>query len=355
MTDMIKKAMEVGFDKRRKPSMLLANLFKVKKLKTNKVEIQGRVVDSIYSVDVKLGTGGRRQTLSEHETQEFTIPEYNDLVVISEDDMFKAQFGETVYEQKAANVANMINDRQIVLSDMQRRAEEKQASDALFFGSITLAGGGKINFKKKATHDIQVATKWNAAGATPLKDIEAACKVCVDDALLAATEFNLWLEDSGLTALLANEEFRANADINKGIKRTDINIPLEATPGGLFHGRVTVGSNIVNIWTYNEKYTIPKGYNFENEGAKVGYIPTGRALIVPVETNFKRYYAAINNVNAPSGALGGAKLELVETEQMAYAYDELNDGSAVTKAGVKSRPLCVPVDIDSFATLKGLV
>ena len=65
MTDMIKKAMEVGFDKRRKPSMLLANLFKVKKLKTNKVEIQGRVVDSIYSVDVKLGTGGRRQTLSE--------------------------------------------------------------------------------------------------------------------------------------------------------------------------------------------------------------------------------------------------------------------------------------------------
>lgn len=355
MADLIKKAVEIGFDKRRKPSMLLANLFKATKLKTTKVEIQGRVVDEIYSVDVKLGTGGRRMTLSEHDTQEFTVPEYNDLAVISEEDMFKAQLGETEYTQKAANVANLINERQEVISDMQRRAEEKQASDALFFGQIVLAGGTKISFKKKATHDIQPTNKWNAAAGDPIKDIQDACKLCIDDGRLAATEFNLWLEDSALTALLANTKFQANADINKGIKRTDINMPIEQTPGGLFHGRITVGSNIVNIWSYNEKYTIPKGYGFENEGTKVGYIPTGRALLVPANPNFKRYYGAINNVNAPSGSLGGAKLQLVETEQLAYAYDELVDGSAVTKAGVKSRPLCVPVDVDSFATFKGLV
>jgi hypothetical protein len=33
-----------------------------------------------------------------------------------------------------------------------------------------------------------------------------------------------------------------------------------------------------------------------------------------------------------------------------YAYDVVKGGSAITEAGVKSRPLCVPVDIDTFAT-----
>ena len=59
MTGAVKKAMEIGFDNRQKPSMFLANLFKKKQLKGIKVELQGRVVESYYSVDVKLGTGKR--------------------------------------------------------------------------------------------------------------------------------------------------------------------------------------------------------------------------------------------------------------------------------------------------------
>lgn len=355
MADLIKKAMEVGFDKIQEPSMLLSNLFKKVQLKTTKVEVQGRVVDNIYSVDVKMGTGARRQTLSEFDTQEFTVPEYNDMTVITEEDVCKVNFGETEYTNKAANVADLINERQKPLSLMQRRAEEKQASDSLFFGMVVLAGGTKISYKKKATHDITPATKWNATGGDPIEDIRKAIELCITDGRLAATEFNLWMEDSGLTALLANEKFQKNSDVNKGIKRTDIAIPVEKTPGGLFHGRITVGSNIVNIWSYNEKYTIPKGFGFENEGTQVGYIPKGCALLTPANPNFKKYYGAINNVNAPSNSLGGAKLQLVEVEQLPYAYDELDDGSAVTKAGVKSRPLYVPVDVDSFATFKGLV
>ena len=77
-------------------------------------------------------------------------------------------------------------------------------------------------------------------------------------------------------------------------------------------------------------------------------------MIVPVNPNFRKYYGAVNNVNAQS-PIGGGKLQLVQTEQLPYAYDEVIDGSAVTKAGVKSRPLCVPVDVDCFATFKDLV
>lgn len=355
MADLLKKAMEVGFDKRQKPSMLLSNMFKTKLLRTTKVEVQGRVVKSIYSVDVKLGTGGRRVELSSYDKKEFTVPEYNDFAVITEEDILKAQLGENEYNQQIANIANLINDKQMPISDMQKRAVEKQASDALFQGKIVLTGGVEVEFNKKATHTISKSSaKWNTATGDPIKDIGDACQLCIDDALLGVTVFNFFAGKDVINALFQNEKFRENADANKGIKRSDIGVPQELVPGGAYHGRISVDSSLVNIWSYNEKYTIPTGYNFANEGAKVSYIPAGCALIIPENPNFTKYYGAISNVNAPSG-IGGSKLQLVKAEQLPYAYDELVDGSAVTKAGVKSRPLCVPVDIDCFATFKDLV
>ena len=139
----VKKVMEVGFDKRQKPSMLLSNLFKVKQLNGIKVEVQGRSVKNFYSVDVKLGTGGRYNSLDEYDKRDFVMPEYNDIANLNEEDVFKAQFGETEYEQ-TANIVKAINDGQEIFSDKQRRAEEKQASDALFYGKVALCGGNKI-------------------------------------------------------------------------------------------------------------------------------------------------------------------------------------------------------------------
>lgn len=355
MSGLIKKVMEVAFDKKQKPSMFLANFFKKRQLKTIKVEVQGRTVKSIYSIDVNLGTGGRRVDLSQYEKQEFTVPEYNDYAVISEEDMFKAQLGETEYTAQAAKMADLITDRQEVISDSQRRAEEKQAADALFNGKVVLANGTEIAYNKKATHTIdKTSAKWNGSSGNPIADIKDACKLCVDDGKVATGLFNLILEDAGLVAMLANANFKASSNFDQGIKRTDINIPVELTPGAMFHGQISCGSYRVNIWTYNEKYTIPTGYGFANEGTEVGYIPQGCGILLPDNPNFVRYYGAVNNVNA-NGGIGGAKLELQEVEQLPYAYDKVSGGSAITEAGVKSRPLCVPVDVDSFATFKNLV
>lgn len=356
MADVIRKAMEVGFDKKQKPSMFLANLFKKVQLKGIKVEIQGRVIEGYYSVDTKLGTGGRYNSLDEYDKTDYTVPEYNDIASLNEEDVFKAQLGQTEYDQ-TANILNSINDGQEIFSDKQRRSEEKQASDGLFYGKITLAGGNKIDFKKKDTHKISVAAaKWNTAAADPVKTLSSAIALCMKDGKIGVSEWNLIFESKGLDALLGNENFRKNSKWNDGIKRTDINMPVEATPGAMFHGRATIGGYIVNIWSYDETYTVPKGFNFANEGETFGYIPAGCALLVPMNPNFKRYYGAINNTNAPTTpGIGGNKLQLVEQEQLPYAYDVLEDGSATTKYGVKSRPLLVPVDIDSFATIHDIV
>lgn len=356
MTDVIKKAMEVGFDLKQKPSMFLAGLFKKDQLKGIKVEVQGRVVEGYYSVDTKLGTGGRYNSIDEYDKAEFTVPEYNDIASLTEEDIFKAQLGQTEYDQ-TANILSTINDGQAIFSDKQRRAEEKQASDGLFYGKLTLAGGNKVDFKKKASHKISVSSaKWNTANGDPVDVISKAIALCIKDGKISRAEWNLIFEQKGLNAFLGNAKFKANSNWNEGIKRNDINMPVELTPGAMFHGRISVGSYLVNIWGYDEQYTVPKGYGFAHEGETFTYIPEGCALLVPMNPNFKRYYGAINNTNAPTTpGIGGNKLQLVQQEQLPYAYDVLVDGSATTKYGVKSRPLLVPIEIDSFATIHDIV
>lgn len=359
MSDLIKKTMRVSFDKKQKPSMFLRNFFKKVQLDSNKVELQGRTVKAVYSVDVKAGTGGRLIDVAKHEKKEYTLPEYNDYSVITEDDVQKLHLGETEYTKAkdAAKVADLITDRQEIISDAQRRAEEKQASDALFQGQIVLVGGDKIVFDKKASHTIdKTAAKWSAATSDPIADITAACNLCVQDGKVKSSLFNLVLEDAGLIALLGNAKFKENANFDNGIKRTDINIPEELTPGAMFHGRFSAGSFRINLWTYNEKYEIPKGFNFAGEGTEVGYIPTGCGALLPDNPNFTCNYGVVNNVDASNGAfLAGAKLNMQEVEQLPYAYDVIQRGSAHTEAGVKSRFACITDDVDSFATFKNLV
>lgn len=350
----VKKAMEKVFDKKRKPTMFLSNFFQTRMLKGKKVELQSRTVKSIYSVDVKLGTGGRLMDFSSFDKTEYTVPEYNDYAVITEDEMFNQNFGETEYTEQVTNIVDKITEKQEIISDAQRRAEEKQATDALLVGEITLADGSKITFNKLATHTIDLANKeWNVAAGDPVTAIANACQLCIDDGKISGQVFNLILETSGLAALLANAKFIANSNAIAGIKRSDINMPVEKTPGAVFHGQFAVGNFIINLWSYNQKIEIPVGYNLANEGTEVGLIPVGYGILLPENPNFVKYYGAVNNTNAPLTA-PGAKLSLQQVEQLPYAYDVVKHGSSVTEAGVKSRPLHVPADVNAFATFKNI-
>ena len=240
---------------------------------------------------------------------------------------------------------------------MQVRSIEKQASDAFFNGKIVLSNGDEIEYNKLDTHSIDLdGREFDETGTDAPKILKDACKLCRDDGKIGTSVFHLIMEDDGLAALLGNAKFIANCQVQAGIDRTKITMPEELTAGATFHGQFAVGTNKINVWTYNEKYEIPTGFNFAGEGTEVGYIPSGCAILLPDKPKFRRYYGAVNSVDASTGSnVGGAKLNLQKKEQAPYSYDTVENGSAVTKAGVKSRPLLVPVDINSFATLKNIV
>lgn len=341
------------FEKKINPTTALWALGDVKMRSGLTVRIQKRILKNIPAVDVALGTGGRYTTSDKYDYVDFTVPEYNQMEKITEEDVFKVHFGETEYSQ-AANIIELVTDKQATLQDTIILAQELQARDALFFGKITLTSGNVIDYNLKDTHKITVENKWNAANGTPLTDLSDAADVIINDSRLTSPIFHLYMEEKGMNALLSNPEFKSNADYDAGYKRTQVAMPLEKTPGVTYHGTFAKGSKIFHLWGYKATYTVPEGYNYADEGKQKTYIPTGQALLFNEGTKFQANYGAINDTNNQKTDVPTGRLNLKKVKYLPYSYGVTQHGSSWTDVGVKSRPLFVPIDVDGYAVLKGL-
>lgn len=352
--ELLRSSVRKAFDKKAPVTNFLSNLFEPEELTTTKVTLHGRAVKAIYSEDVVPGTDGNRIELSNFEETEYEIPEYNDYGTVAAVDLAKQQFGESRFSEKVAYAANMIAEKQIWASDMQKRAEEKQAADALLYGRITLKSGKKIDFKKPATHDVDKSSaKWNTDKGDPVADIGNACSLIKSDAKLAGGEYHAIMGELAYNALIASGKLKANSNWNNGITLNDIKFPEEMAGGANFHGRLVANGKIINIWTYDAEYVIPDG--LANAGAKVGYIPAGAVIIVPAKRTFKRYYGA--NASVPNNYKNFLTdpVQLVKSQQYFYEYAILGGGNCFVEAGCKSRPLHVPTDPNEIATLKNVI
>lgn len=341
------------FEKKINPTTALWALGDVKMRSGITVRIQKRILKNIPAVDVALGAGGRYASDDKYDYVDFTVPEYNQFDKITEEDVFKVNFGETEYSQ-IANIINLVTDKQQNLKDTIILAQELQARDALFFGKITLTSGGVIDFDLKDTHKITVSNAWSSANGKPLTDLSEAADIITNDSRLISPVFHLYMEEKGLNALLSNPEFKSNADYDAGYKRTQVSMPLEKTPGVTYHGTFAKGSKIFHLWGYKATYTIPKGFNYADEGQQKTFIPTGRALLFNDGTKFQTNFGAINDTNNQKTDIPTGRLNLKKVKYLPYSYGVTENGSSWTVAGVKSRPLFVPVDVDGYAVLKGL-
>lgn len=358
MIEAFKKAMVKAFEKVAPPTNFLASFFKPVFLDGIAVEIQGQDVAATYSVDVELGTEGRRHEISKHNTEEFVVPEYNDFEEISELDCFKVHLGETGYEKSLGKMNSKIVSKQKKYADMQARAIEKQAADALLNGKIVLADKSKIEFRKKASHDIDCSSKkWSFDSNNPLPEVENGCKLIKQDGKCITPQFNLILESNGLNALLANKFFKENSNYNNKIERSNIKLPEEKTIGAYFHGQFSAGSYVVNLWAYDGSYTIPTGFGFANEGQQTTYIPKGRGILLPMETDYELYYGAMAEVGDAKSLVDmlTGVFNLVKTKFLNYIQIVTGKGRASLLAGVKCRPLAVPINIDTCVTFSNIV
>ena len=358
-TDLERRAMVEVFNKKASPTMFLSGLAQTPERNisdTTKVVMDIKRHGEDIAIDVVRGTHGRGNIRKRFTTKEYIPPVYDEYAWMNENELLLNRMaGRTEYDPVLmADILDIITDDMVTLNDKIDRAKEKQASDALFGGTIPLVNGDTIDFKQKATHQTNSAALgnavWSNAAGDPDDDLQQLCTLNRKDGLGTSTDTifgeTAWKLYKNNTKVQTKTNFR-RADL------ITIRPPEMNADGANFQGQITVGEYNLNVWTYPQFYLVPTGFGLPNEGTKVPYVPTSKVWVGRIGARMDWLYAGIAKLvpadpRLESIGLGNVPMTFRGERHLYGAVDFFGENA---KYGVKSAPVFVPTDIDSFSVI----
>ena len=297
---------------------------------------------------VVIGAGGNPNDYGEYTTKEYVPPMYDEYIPINVFDGFARLPGENpinVIRDYQARVLARAVSAQVKLTNKIIRAKELQAAQALFNGKVTLkysVGDSLfVDFKQKATHNVNVTTAWSNVAADAIGDIETMCRVVATDGFakptVAVFGHTAWANFNKNTAVNARLDQRNR---NPG----QISKPEWMDKGGVFHGTYTFGAYELEMWTYEGMYDDP-----ENSEATTYYVPENKVMIIAPDARRDIHYAAVpcfQVLEDSKRAMYNTNGLWVPTESKMLPYLQVDMMSMANISGVRSRPLYVPHAID---------
>jgi hypothetical protein len=350
--------MAAAFKLKAMPTRFVSSWFQspdANKFDTTEIVVDIKRNNESIAVDVVRGTQGRNNVNKRFTTKTYTPPVYDEYANFNESERLNRALGQTEYDDHSmAVVIAAITDDQAEMQAKIIRAIEKQAVDSLFAGQIALINGDTVDFKQKATHKIAPVVDWSNANGVPLDDMAGAAKLNRQDGYKQTTD-GLFGEDA-LKLLFNNDQFKEKANQQfEQAQNMAIRPPMMNSEGAVFHGQLTIGDYRINIWSYPQFYDVPLGYSLPNEGTKVPYIPTDKVFIGNASgSRFDLYYAGIEKLAvAPDPRLASLGLSMIPMTMKGdfHEYGAIDQLAQNAIYGVKSAPLCVPTEIDSFCIL----
>lgn len=291
---------------------------------------------------------------------EVVPPTYLSERVIDIKEMLKREPGETEWLSAGERVnwltgmANKIRDGKNLITNMITRSLEKQASQVIQTGTITLTdqNGNNayvLNLGKDTNQIVDVntsSTKWDATGGDPEKDIDSLAQYIADHAYVNCTTL--------IFGRKAWESFVSHAKIEKKINKETFNMGSLANEvrnhGEIYKGFIILGSFRFNLYVYNAAYE-----SFLT-GTSTRYLDEKSVLVMPEyeDLDFRLLNAVYPMIPSESRfanlvpdevRLNGVRFyNKVYTDETANAY----------KVQVAARPLCLPVSMDNWGVLKNV-
>ena len=351
--DFTRRAMAAVFKKKALPTMFLSSMFQSPE--ANKKDTVEIVVDikrngERIAIDIVRGTGGRNNVNKRFTTKTYTPPVYNEAGNFNENERLQRAIGKTEYDENTmADVVAAITDDQVDLQDTILRAIEKQAADAFFTGTVVLINSDTVDFKQKATHQITPSPVWSNASGVPLDDLQGGATLNRKDG--QTTTRDLIMGEDFWKVLKNNAQFKEFADFRR-VDQVNVRPPVMNSDGANFHGTLTIGEYVINLWTYPQFYFVPTDFGLANEGTLVPYIPTDKGWLGTIGARFDLYFAGIAKLVPADPRLVSFGIAQVPTAMKGdfhtYGYTDIPGKNVIY--GVESAPLCVPTDIDSFCT-----
>lgn len=247
-------------------------------------------------IAVPVGRGGspRMNTGDNWVNKEFTPPQFKEGAIISWDDLYDRQFGESpITEGDQARAANIVMRSSLEmgsnLADKIARALELQSAQVFQTGGITTVDetGATVfseTFGAPAAHFASAGVLWtNAATATPLTDLENHCQLILANGGSAVTDIPFG--GTAWSSFLNTDQVQKRADIRNYelLKIGGVATPPEfANCGAYVAGEAMLAGQRVRLWNYERSYINAQGSSAKYLAANKVSLIAGDAPYVTV-------------------------------------------------------------------------
>ena len=350
MADQYRVRMIQAYKQIIKPSLFLSSFFVVRPgniFDGKKVKVDIRRIGEDVAKDVAPGTG---PNLNDHKgwtNKEFTPPTYDEASPFDAESLNKRLFGMDEYASTdvgyQAALVTMIMEHWQINQEKIERAMELQASEILQNGTLTFENTDSIDFKVKASHLATAGTAWNAVGADPLGDLESLMDVVRQDGKMNIRK--AIFGSDAIDALLSNATVLERLD-NRKMNIGEIT-PQEKENEAKYHGKLSIGSYTIELWSYNGRYDDP------DTGVHTKFIDDANVILLPDNPRFDKLFAGVPRLKDTDPQFRNilpSRVSIPEAIDFS-PYIHVGDRGKTMEAGIESRPLLVPTAVDTFARL----
>ena len=327
-----------------------AGFFPTETSPTLLVDVEVERDNDLIAVDVKRFTEGNKNKFTRATAHVYAPPFYKEDYDFARDEIYMQTVALGVTNSAGANQAIAQNALKNIRKNRKKieRAIRKQQADVLQTGIVSLKNGESIDYRRKAASmvDLGGGNYWNEANTLPQDDLSDAMTFLRDSGNSTGSTVNVIMRTDAMNAFLNNASMEKVLN-SRRLERAKIDMPqFNEASGMAFHGQVAAGDFVVNLWTYNEKYT-------DETGAVKYYLDRENVVVLPSDFEGKTVFGGLPYMRET--AVGGQTVKMpgvMEADFLVRAYDDEKTISSTLE--LTSAPLVVPFTIDKIYTLQVL-
>lgn len=308
----------------------LRSFFPAKTSTSKYISIEVQRGTEKLAVDITRGTGANRNQVTKSTVKTFLPPFYSEEFNVNELEIYDVAYG-SLDPGTMRNLALEQADVVARMIDKIDRSYEKQIADVVQTGIVTLTNHDSIDFRRQAGSmvDDGGTTYWNNNSNDPGVAFEDAGKWLREQGKIQANgRYAVILGSKALNDLLNNTIFQNKYD-RKNIDLGAILPPSMSTSGASYHGYVSAGSYVFDLWTYPEVY-------LDANGVIQSYITENMMIVMPYTPNFNFVYGMVPQLPGVVTPMtlkeGFYTLEYVDPKLMNHAQRVMSAGVAVPTA-----------------------
>jgi hypothetical protein len=345
---LLMKATVQKFKELRTPTTHLLGYFTPKTYNTTEVPIAVMRDRELMSSNVLRGTNGKLNQQGSWSEKTIIPPYFHERFAINTLQSYERGFSgvsEGTVDDSTAQLINDIATETVKMQNKVIRAQEQMSAQALETGVVTLDIGYAVDYKRKSTSLVDnTSDSWTNAGAKIEQQFQDAGNFLRVNGGYTGGELDATMSSSAWIALQATDYFKTKANYQQ-VTLMAINAPVSRN-GATYHGRITCGAYVVNIWVYD-------GYYTTDAGVVTRFTDETKVIIVPtMGTVFEMAYGAVDQKVKNSGASPMSVLPVRRAASDFYVWDNVDYNNMVHDIHLASAPIARLISVDMVYTMK---